>query len=127
MVDRNDFQTWFTAALQLPKRQRKQRQRTRAKRVPTDPPVYVTITAAMAREYDARELIDWPFERLRVPGVHVLTKADAAKVMSDAEYQGDVNGCSGIEGHPPSVKAMYRRLYNTLKTAIAAQTEQRHV
>ena len=71
------------------------------------------LTAAMIREYDYRELRDPPFDRFTAPGEYELTEAEAGTVRLDAEFHGDVNGCSGIEHHP-SVKAMYRRIHDQL-------------
>lgn len=115
MVDKINFATWLTDAIGVTNKVKQKR--TRTKRAPFEPPIYLNLTAAMVREYDHREIDAHPFARFTVPGTYTLTAADAKTVMLDAEWHGDVNGCSGIEGHSASVKRMYRRIYSAIKTA----------
>lgn len=75
----------------------------------------VYFSSALVREYDVRELTDSPFDRIIKTGRYILTDIEIQKVRADAEFHGDISGCSGID-HPSSVKAMYRRLYEQLKT-----------
>lgn len=71
----------------------------------------VKITKALVKEFDERALNHAPYDRMTKAGEYEVSAEELAELQIDAEYQGDVNDCSGIES-PPQTKAMYRRFYH---------------
>lgn len=77
----------------------------------------IKVNRALVREYEQRELTDAPYDRITKPGEYEVTTDELTELIADAEYMGDVGGCSGIE-IPPQTKGMDRRFYERLTQSI---------
>lgn len=82
----------------------------------------IRVTPGIVRDYDDRGLIHAPYDRITKAGEYEVAPHELRELLSDAEYQGDVGGCSGIE-HPAWIKSMYRRFWQHLSRVADSQVE----
>lgn len=74
----------------------------------------IRVTRALVREYNDREIMRPPFDRIVAGGEYEVTAEELKELIADAEWHGDVNQISAIE-IPAQTKAMYRRFYAHLR------------
>jgi hypothetical protein len=70
----------------------------------------IRVTRALVREYNDREIMRTPFDRIVAAGEYEVTAEELKELIKDAEWHGDVEQVSAIE-LPAQTKAMYRRFH----------------